>query len=62
MLEHYFSKGFVILEFNSNNLSIIENNAKQRIHSMDMNDSECVMICNTAIPSISNSLKKLWIP
>ena len=47
-----FSIGFVILEINSNNLSIITNNKKQRIHAMYMHDSDCVMICNTAITSI----------
>ena len=62
ILAYYFSKGFVILERNYNNLWRVENNTKQRIHAMDMNDSEYVMICNTSTLSISNTLKKLWIP
>ena len=51
MLEYYFSKGFAILERNSNHLSRIANNAKQIIHAMDVHDSDFVMICTTAIPS-----------
>ena len=46
-----FSKGFVILELNSNNLSIITNNEKQRIHAMYMHDSDYVMIFTTEITS-----------
>ena len=48
-LEYYFSKGFVILERNPNNKSIISNEAKQIIHTMDMNDSDYVMLCTTVI-------------
>ena len=62
LLEYYLSKGFLILEQNPNNLSIIANNEKQRIHTMDMHDSDYVMIFNIEITSISNNLKKLWIP
>ena len=62
ILEYYFSKGFVILERNSNNLSRIANNVKQKIHSMDMHDSDYVLIFTTGIPYISNTLNKLWIP
>ena len=29
---------------------------------MDTHDSDYVMICTTAIPPISNTLKKFWIP
>ena len=57
MLEYYFSKGFVFLESNSNNLKKIANEAKN--HAMDMYDSEYVMTCTTVIPSISNMLKNL---
>ena len=61
MLGYCFSKGFVMLERNSNNLFIIENEVKQIIHAMDMNDSDYVMTFTTAIPSISINLNKLWI-
>ena len=33
MLEYYFSKGFFILERNSNNLKKVPNLEKQRIHA-----------------------------
>ena len=35
MLEYYLSKGFVVLEFNSNNLKIIANEEKQIIHAIE---------------------------
>ena len=56
-----FSKGFVILEINSNKLLIIDNEAKQIIHAIDMHDSDFFMTITTAIPSVSNTLNKLWI-
>ena len=34
MLEYYFSKGFVVLEHNSNKLKIIYNKSKQIIHAI----------------------------
>ena len=61
MLEYYFSKGFVVLELNSNNLKIIANEEKQIIHAMDMHYSYYVMNFSAAIPSISNTLKKLLL-
>ena len=62
MMEYYFSKGFGILERNSNSLKEIPNSAKERIHQEETHDSEYVITCNTTIPSISNTLKKLWLP
>ena len=52
MLEYYFSRGFIILELNSNNLSRIANEAKQIICEIYMHDSYYVMICTTEITSI----------
>ena len=60
-MEYYFSKGFGILERNSNSLKEIPNSAKERIHQEETHDSEYVITCNTTIPSISNTLKKLWL-
>ena len=57
MLEYYFSKGFVVLERNSNNLKITDNEAKQIIHAMDMHDSDYVMTCTTELPSIKTPLR-----
>ena len=39
----------------------IVNEAKQIIDAMDMHDSDYVVICTTAIPSIPNTLKKLLL-
>ena len=61
MLEYSFSKGFVVLERNSNNLKMIANESKQRIHAMDMHYSDCVMNFTTAITSISNTFKQLFL-
>ena len=56
-----FLKGFYMLECNSNNLKIIVNKSKQIIHAKDMHDSEYVLNCTTAVPSISNTLNKLLL-
>ena len=37
LVEYYLSKGFVIIKLNSKNLSSVPNEAKQRIHAIDMN-------------------------
>ena len=52
MLEYYFSKGFVILKRNSNNLLRIENDVNQIIHALDIHDSDYVMIFTAEINSI----------
>ena len=52
ILEYYFSKGFGILEYNSNNLKKIPNIAKQRIHVEEKHDSDYVMTCITTITYI----------
>ena len=61
MLEHYYFKGFGILEGNSNNLKNYTNLEKSIIHAEETNDSEYVIILNTTIPSISNTLKNFWL-
>ena len=47
LVEYYLSKGFVTIEHNSKNLSSVTNEAKQRIHAIDMHDSDYVMSCYT---------------
>ena len=59
MLEYYFSKGFGILERNSNNLRKITNLEKQRIHAEETHDSDYIMTFNTTINFISNTLNNL---
>ena len=54
------SKRFCYVGTQLKNFTRIENEAKQRIHAMDMHDSEYVMDCNTAIPCISNTLHKFF--
>ena len=61
MLKYYFSKGFVVLERNSNHLKIIDNEDKQIIHKMDMHYSYYVITCTTANISISKTLNKLLL-
>ena len=43
------------------NLFRIVNEARRKIHEMDMHDSDYVMTCTTEILFISNNLNKLWI-
>ena len=59
MLEFYFSKGFGILERNSNHLKKTPNLSKQIIQAEEAHDSEYVMTCNITVFSISKTLKKL---
>ena len=59
MLEYYFSKGFCILECNSNNLKKIPNISKQRIHAEETHNPDYVMNFITTTPFISDTLKRL---
>ena len=61
MLEYYFSKGFGILECNLNHLTKILNEVKQRIHAEETHNSDYVMIYINTVPSISNTLIKVYI-
>ena len=57
-MEYYLTKGFLILEQRSKNLSSLPNKEKQRIHTIDMHDSEYVMDCYTSIRSVGNTIKE----
>ena len=61
MLEYYFSKGFSILECNTNNLEKLPDEVKQRVHAEETDNSEYVMTFINTIPSKSNTLKKLFL-
>ena len=61
MLEYYFSKGFGILECNTNNLAKLPNEVKQIIHAEETYNSDYVMACIKTIPSTSNTPKKLLL-
>ena len=45
LLNYYESKGFVILEHNSKNLSSVSSEAKQRIHAINKQKTDFVMAC-----------------
>ena len=53
------SKRFVVLEFNSNNLELIDNEEKKSCNGMHYSDY--VMNFTTAIPSISSTLNKFLL-
>ena len=57
LVEYYLEKGFVILVQKSNNLISVSNEAKQRIHAIDIHDSDNVMAFYTEIPSIEKTIK-----
>ena len=59
MLEYYLSKGFTLLECNTNNLVKITNEVKYRIHAEEIDNSDKVMTCTSTVLSTSNTLKKL---
>ena len=61
MFEYYFSKGFVVLECNSNKLNVIAKESTKIIHEMDMHDSDYVMTCTITFTFISNRLNMLLL-
>ena len=61
MLEYYFSKGFGILEQNSNHLKKIPNLEKQKIHAEETHDPDYVITFNITITSIENNLNRLLL-
>ena len=61
MLEYYFSEGFGILELYSNYFNKILDLEKQIFHAEETHDLEYFITCDTTLPSISNTLKKLWL-
>ena len=61
MLEYYLSKVFNIFDCNTNNLVKLPNKVKDRIHEEDTYNYDKFMICNTTIPSKSNTLKNLVV-
>ena len=61
LVSHYLSRGFLIIEQASqalkNFLMIVQNH----IHAIIMYDSDSIMICSTPIPSVSNTLKRIYL-
>ena len=61
LVDYYLSKGFFILEHNSNQLSSILNDLKLRIHEIDQLKIYFVMAKTTAISSVANTINKSHI-
>ena len=61
MLEYYFSKGFTLLEWNTNSLAKLPNEVKDRIHAEETENSDKVMTCTNRIPSTSNTQNNLAV-
>ena len=61
LLEYYFSKGFTILECNTNDFSKLLNEVKDRNHAEEIENSDKVMTCTNKTPPSSNTLKKLVV-
>ena len=57
-MNYYLEKGFIILEHNSKNLTSVPNEAKQRIHDIDMHNSDYLIACYTEITSIEKIRNK----
>ena len=55
MLGYYFSKGYIILECNFNNLAKLPNEIKQIIHAEETDNPDKVMTCINKIPSTPNT-------
>ena len=60
-LNYYSARGSVILQKNSNQLSIFPNDVKLRIHSINKQKIDQVIACYTEISSLKNTIKKLQI-
>ena len=61
IFEYYFNKGFIIFDFDENNLKRLLSEVKDRVVAEVTKNSEKFMICSTTIPSTSNTLKNLLV-
>ena len=60
-LVEYFFKTFVILQYNSKQLSSVPNEGKQIILAANIHKSDFGMACYTSITSVSNTINKLHV-
>ena len=60
-MNKYLSKGFFIIANNSKQLSSLPNDVKLIIHAIDQLETDFSMKKNTAIYSVANTVKKLYI-
>ena len=57
----YLAKALFISENNSKQLSILPNDVKLIIHTIEQLETDFVMAKNIAIPSVENTINKLHI-
>ena len=61
LLLYYLSKGFMVLAQDSQSLNNVPLIFKERIHYVNMFDSDSAKTCNGAIPEIETNLKKICL-
>ena len=61
MSEYYSIKGFIIFDFDEDNLKRLPSLVKDRVGAEVTINSDKVMLCYTTIPSTSNTLKNLLV-
>ena len=61
LVDYYLSKGFVILEHGSKQLSSVLNDVKLVIQAIDKDNIDYVMECTTEFSSVANIIRKLYI-
>ena len=59
IVSYYLSTGFIITEKYSRSLMNVPLTVKNIIHSINIYDSDSLMICSTPIPSIVNNLDSI---
>ena len=60
-MNKYLEKGFLIIEKDSKQLSILPNDVKLIIHVIDQIETDFIMAKKTAISSVADTIKKFYI-
>ena len=61
LIKNYLSKGFSIIEYNTNQFKLISNDVKLRINLVDKLEKYYVMVKDKAISAVANTIKQLHI-
>ena len=61
LVSYYSSKGFLILEVASQALNNVPLIFQKFIHAIKISDSDYIMSCSTAITSVENTPKKIYL-
>ena len=61
LLSYYVFKGFVILEQAFKSLNNVPLRVQNNIYAIHMFDSDYIVSCSTAIPSVANTPKKIYL-